>query len=119
MKATELRCDYRQNPIGIGGAQPRLDWILSSEGYCDAQTAAQVQVSLDRDNWAESLAWDSGVVNSSHNSMIYGGPAVPSNTLVYWRVRVWDASGACGEWSETACWRQGITQSDWRAGWIG
>ena len=119
MKATELRCDYRQNPIGIGGAQPRLDWILSSEGYCDAQTAAQVQVSLDRDNWAESLAWDSGVVNSSHNSMIYGGPAVPSNTLVYWRVRVWDASGACGEWSETACWRQGITQSDWRADWIG
>ena len=119
MRATELRCEYRRNPIGIGSAQPRLDWILSAGGYGSAQTAAQVQVTFDRDNWADSLAWDSGVVNTPYNGMVYGGPQVPSNAVAHWRVRVWDQSGDVGDWSDVACWRQGLAESDWRARWIG
>ena len=26
MKATALRCDYKRNPVGIGGANPLLTW---------------------------------------------------------------------------------------------
>lgn len=119
MKAIELRCDHRRDPIGIGSAQPRLDWLLTAESYGSAQTAAQVQVSFDGDDWAESLAWDSGVVNTPHNSVVYSGPAVPSNVVAYWRVRVWDQSGTVGDWSDVARWRQGVAPSDWRAQWIG
>lgn len=119
MKATQLRCDYKRDPIGIGGANPMLSWLDFSEGYGAAQTAAQVQVSSSFTDWTESLLWDSGRVGTRRSSLVYDGPAIPSNALVCWRVRVWDASGACGEWSEAACWRQGIAQSDWRADWIG
>ena len=119
MKANTLRCDHRHNPIGVGSAQPLLSWFLSADGYGDAQTAAEVQVSSDAENWSEALVWDSGKTNTPYNSMIYSGPAAPSNAVSYWRVRVWDASGVCGEWSDAACWRQGVARDDWHAGWIG
>ena len=119
MRATELRCDHKRDPIGIGGAQPLLSWYLSSDVCGDAQTAAQVQVSSAAGNWAEALVWDSGVVDTALNSMVYAGPAIASNAVALWRVRVWDARGCAGEWSEVACWRQGIAREDWRAAWIG
>ena len=95
MKATELRCDHKRDPIGIGGAQPLLSWQLSAEGYGDAQSAVQVQAAASPDGWDRDLLWDSGIVRTPHCGMVYGGPALGSNTLAYWRVRVWDASGAC------------------------
>ena len=119
MKAYDLRCDHKRNPIGIGGARPLLSWQLSAEGYGDAQTAAQVQAAFSATDWAGSLAWDSGRVDTRRNSIVYGGSALPSNALVYWRVRVWDASGERGEWSDAACWRQGVDRADWQADWIG
>ena len=119
MKATELRCDHKRNPVGIGSVNPLLSWFIAVEGYGQMQTAAQVQISSQADDWSKNLFWDSGVVNTRRNSMAYGGPAIPSNAPAYWRVRLWDAEGRCDEWSEAACWRQGIAQVDWSADWIG
>lgn len=119
MKATQLRCDHKQNPIGIGGERPLLSWFLASEDRGDRQTAARVQVSSDIVDWKDGLIWDSGRVASCDNGMVYGGPALPSNGLVYWRVRVWNGRGECGGWSDIAQWRQGIARADWSADWIG
>ena len=31
LSVTDLRCEYRTNPLGIDLEQPRLSWILKSE----------------------------------------------------------------------------------------
>lgn len=32
LKAAKLRCEYLENPIGIGEIKPRFGWILESDG---------------------------------------------------------------------------------------
>jgi len=49
-----LRCEYRQKPLGIDAAKPRLSWVLDS----GRQTAYQVVV---------TGLWDSGKVNSDQS----------------------------------------------------
>ena len=119
MKAVALRCDHKVNPVGIGGPRPLLGWFVEAEGYGRTPGGAQVQVSSCAGDWESALLWDSGRLEGAVNGVPYGGPAIPSNARVFWRVRLWDEAGEPGEWSETACWRQGIAVSDWQAQWIG
>jgi hypothetical protein len=44
VKVVHLRTEYRENPLGIDSAQPRLSWQLQSEARGTAQTAYQVRV---------------------------------------------------------------------------
>ena len=66
------------------------------------------------------VLWDSGIVESSSSvNKLYAGVALKSNQNCYWRVRIWDKSGACTEWSSTARFSMGLlNDSDWHGGWI-
>ncbi|PIZ30706.1 MAG: hypothetical protein COY42_33525 [Armatimonadetes bacterium CG_4_10_14_0_8_um_filter_66_14] len=102
--ATDLRCEYRTNPLGIDVPKPRLSWRLTA----GRQTAYQVVV--------DGL-WDSGKVESDQSlSIEYAGKALRSSQCVAWKVRVWPG----GQWSEPATWTMGVlAPEEWQAEWIG
>src|SRR5689334_10660182 len=65
LKATELRTEYRSNPLGIGEAKPRLSWLLASvdeKSRGQRQTAYQILVASSEQKLAadEGDLWDTG-----------------------------------------------------------
>lgn len=72
-----LRCEYRDNPLGIDAAQPRLSWMMAeTEVRGQRQTAYQVLVASTeaRLKFDQGDLWDSGKVVSRQSIQIeYGG----------------------------------------------
>ena len=101
----DLRCEYRQDPLGIDVAKPRLSWQLSA----GRQTAYQVVV---------EGVWDSGKVESDQSlSVEYAGKPLEAQASFLWKVRVWDAAGKASAWSKPARFSTGL--HNWQAKWIG
>jgi len=122
LTATNLRCEYLKNPLGIDIEQPRLSWVLDSDGQGQGQTAYRILVA---DSW-EKLGgnignlWDSGKVQSRQSvNIVYAGQKLKSRRQVYWKVRVWDKGGHPSAWSKTAGWEMALELSDWQAKWTG
>ena len=122
MIVTNLRCEYLTNPLGIDIAQPRLSWELRDGRRGARQSAYQVQVvSGETAPFAgDADLWDTGQVVSDASAHVpYGGPPLRPGRRCYWRVRVWDESGAPSAWSEAAFWEAGLLDStNWLADWI-
>lgn len=120
-----LRCEYRDNPEGIGETHPRLGWILAGEANVrdQHQTAYQVLVASSPAKLQPGSAdfWDSGKVPSDRmQQIVYSGRPLAARDECWWRVRVWDQTGAPGAWSTPGHWSIGLlAPSDWRARWIG
>jgi len=119
----ELRCEYRENPLGIDATQPRLSWILKSSERDQRQMAFQILVasSLAKLRAGEGDLWDSGKVASDASILVpYAGKPLASHAECFWKVRVWDGSGKATPWSEPARWSMGLlAEHDWKAKWIG
>jgi len=118
-EASMLTCDYQAEPIGIGSGHPLLRWNIAAGGRPALQSAYRVTAASSQAGLSRPDLWDSGEVLSDKPAAIYDGKPPVSGQRVYWRVRIRDGSGAQGPWSGTACWRQGIGQSDWTGVWIG
>ena len=124
---SNLRCEYRVDPLGIDSANPRLEWkyktnISPERGL--SQSAYEVIVSSAPTLLAENKGdlWASGKVASDQMSQIaYGGKPLASNQACWWKVRTWDQNGKASEWSPGARWTMGVLkQEDWQgAKWIG
>ncbi|GIV79953.1 MAG: alpha-L-rhamnosidase [Litorilinea sp.] len=121
-QVTRLRCEYKDNPIGIDVAAPRLSWQLQASGRQVRQSAYQIQVAEDADALAaeRDLHWDSGKVLSPDSiHQPYQGPPLQSGRRYHWRVRVWDSLDRPSAWSQVAFWEMGLlAPGDWRARWI-
>ena len=106
-----LRCEFRENPLSIDAARPRLSWVIESKDKGVFQTAYQVVV---------DGVWDSGKVPCDKSQNIeYGGKPLVSGTRYNWKVRLWDNSGKASKWSEPARWTMGLLKpEDWTARWI-
>ena len=119
----DLRCEYLTNPIGIGNSMPGLSWKIRSASNGTFQKAYQVIVSNDSNFPDEENAdlWDSGKILSSESVLIpYTGPALASNSVCYWKVRIWDRNDELSEWSQTGTFSVGLlSESDWKADYIG
>ncbi len=117
-----LRCEYLVNPLGIDAISPRFSWVLFSNQRGEKQTAYQILVasSVKLINADAGDIWDSGKVDSDDSSQIaYAGKPLMSRQHCYWKVRVWDARGKAGKWSDSAQWQMGLLQpTDWIAKWI-
>jgi alpha-L-rhamnosidase len=117
-----LRCEYRENPLGIDALVPHLSWQSNSTERNWKQTAYRVLVasSIDRLQSGQADVWDSGKIESDESvGIAYHGPALESGTRYYWKVRVWDAEGNVSESAETAWWEMGLLHpDDWKAKWI-
>lgn len=115
LQVQDLRCEYMENPLGIGVVSPRLSWKLVSQQRGVVQSAYQIRVAD-----AHGELWESGKMRSDQSLHVpYDGPALQSSQRCTWRVRVWDGADSPSDWSEEASWEMGLLHaSDWHAQWI-
>ncbi len=115
----KLRCEYRENPICIDEAKPRLTWLI--EGDLKNQTGYEILVASSEGLLKPGKAdlWDSGKVASDETVNIeYAGKPLASRQEVFWKVEVFDEKDR-GEWSKPAAWTMGLLDSgDWKADYI-
>ncbi|MBN1580995.1 MAG: family 78 glycoside hydrolase catalytic domain, partial [Anaerolineae bacterium] len=116
LSPSNLKCEYKVNPIGIDTPRPRLSWQIQSPARGVTQTAYQVHVTGDDG----AVLWDSGRVDSDQSIHVsYGGPALVSGQRCAWQVRAWVDGAQVSAWSEAATWEMGLLQADdWQAQWI-
>lgn len=121
-----LRCELREDPLGVDTRQPRLGWLLEP-ARPDArdlrQSAYQVLVASTAAALADDKGdlWDSGKISSDQSSLLpYAGLPLRSSQQVFWKVRVWDQADHASSWSRPARWTMGLlAATDWQARWIG
>jgi alpha-L-rhamnosidase len=117
-----LRCEYRENPLGIDAPTPHLSWQNAGRERNWKQAAYEVLVATNNDRLqpAQADVWDSGRVESDDSvGIAYQGPALESRKRYYWKVRVWDTAGHVEESTENAWWEMGLLRTeDWKAKWI-
>ena len=118
-----LRCEYRENPLGMEATQPQLSWQMRDNRRGAAQRAYQVLVASSPKLLGKDQAdvWNSGKINSGESARVpYGGKALGSRQRYYWKVKLWDHDGRESAWSEPAWWEMGLlAPADWQAEWIG
>jgi alpha-L-rhamnosidase len=122
MIASDLRCEYAHNPLGIDATRPRLSWVLSAARRNQQQQAYQVLAASSPEQLAAATPdlWDSGIVPSADTLVEYGGPLLESRRRVWWKVRAWNRDGQAGPFSEPAWFEMALLHpGDWRADWIG
>jgi alpha-L-rhamnosidase len=119
----ELRCESREDPLGIDVVSPRLSWTISSQRRGEHQSAYRVLVASSPDALARDVGdlWDSGRVASPQSYGIeYAGKPLASRTRCLWKARVWDRDEKATAWSAPARWSMGLlNREDWQADWIG
>jgi alpha-L-rhamnosidase len=111
-----LRCEYRENPLGIDSGKPRLSWKLETgSSFAKASTFAKAtgdktaDKNLKLDRGIKQTAyqvlvassevllkkdkgdlWDSGKVMSDQSVHVeYAGKPLGSRVQCHWKVRVW------------------------------
>ncbi len=126
LRPTNLRCEYREDPLGIEVESPRLSWVLDSsapEERDQHQAAYHILVASTRDhlNNDQGDLWDTGKVESDATIQIpYAGTPLKSDQQVYWKLRVWNDKHASSDWSDPATWSAGLlSPAEWKAKWIG
>jgi len=117
-----LRCEYRDQPLGIDHPAPRLSWTLESSVRGQKQTAYRVLVarSIRALQAGRGDLWDSGKVESNQSvNIVYAGGVLVSGQRCFWKVKVWDKDGASSDWSAASFWEMGLLKaSDWKGRWI-
>lgn len=123
VKIYDLRCENLTEPLGIGTTAPGLSWKFGPGSNGTYQKAFQLLVASKTELLDEKNAdlWNSGKIISSSSIVVpYGGKALKSRLVCYWKVRIWDENGGMSEWSPTAGFSVGLLEkSDWNASYIG
>ncbi|TAF73636.1 MAG: alpha-rhamnosidase [Bacteroidetes bacterium] len=116
----ELKCEYLSNPIGITSQNPRFSWLTISSQNGQKQTAYTLAISTLPGNLFKAI-WSSGMTDSDQSvNILYNGQKLASNTIYYWKVKVWDKNNLESEWSEINSFTTGLMNfSEWKAKWIG
>ncbi len=121
-RLTNLRAEYKINPIGIDILHPRLSWEMVSDERGFGQTAYQIRAaeSMEHLKSGKNLLWDTGKIASDHSIHVeYQGSIVKSGQRVYWQVRIWDLKDRATDWSDAAFWEMGLLDpADWKSSWI-
>jgi len=127
VKVDFLRCEMRENPVGIDQVKPYLSWRISmgttsanSRGL--VQTHYQVLVASAPEILAQNKGdlWDSGKINSPVSvNLPYTGLPLKSRMKCFWKVKIWTNKGE-SEWTSPALWSMGLLYAgDWKGRWIG
>ena len=126
ISATNLRVEYRVNPLGIGTTKPRFSWeVVTSDRAARGlnQTSYRVIVATTREKVEANNPdlWDSGFVSSSATCQIeYAGKPLTSRSHAFWRVEVSNSDQREFTTSRPAEFSVGLLQnSDWKSEWIG
>ncbi|MDR1287738.1 MAG: glycoside hydrolase family 78 protein [Treponema sp.] len=116
LKAVDLRCEYRTNPVGVCTARPRFSWRLDCDKKNVLQTAYSIEASGDGDFSAP--LWQSGKISSARSILVpWKGSPLASSSRYYWRVKIFDNHGEESPWSETASFETSLlSPEDWKTG---
>lgn len=119
LEVMQLQCEYRTNWLGSDHLRPQFSWVIQSNQRSTIQYSYHIQVSLEKEDWAQ-LLWDSGVVVSDQSIQIeYAGSPLQSRTRYYYRVQIEDQRGRMSTWSEIQWWETALLdQAEWQAQWI-
>ncbi len=121
MEITDLRTQNLKNPLGIQSVRPILSWKLRSDERAQRMTAYRIAASSTKEKLyvGDCDVWDTGKVDGSVCSTVYGGKALQSMQRVFWRVAVWDRDDVMSDFSDAAYFETGLLGSDDRhAKWI-
>ena len=123
---SNLRCEYRTEPLAVDSMAPRLSWELGASAAAQrnlGQLAYRIFVASDRAvlDGGKGDLWDTGRVESDETLGIsYAGRKMTSRVRCWWKVKVWDKQGAESEWSAPSSWTMGLLAADdWGGKWIG
>ena len=87
----DCRTDGRVEPLGVNSAQPAFSWRMQSDVIGAAQKSYRVVVK----DAADTVVWDSGVVESAASvGIVYEGEALKPCAAYTWTVTVTDQTGA-------------------------
>ncbi len=120
LSVNELKCEYRENPLGISEQFPRFSWKIFSDGYGINQKFYRIRVvNGEKALREERYVWDSGKTQSECPFAVrYQGEPLKPQTVYFWFVEVWDN---CGNFavSEIACFETGLfSLAEWKSRWI-
>lgn len=119
----DLRCENLTNPLGVDNTIPHLSWKIRADRAGTHQQFYQLLVATQESLLTEDKAdlWDTGQIASEESSWIlYAGKELSANSLVYWKVRVWNDKDEVSAWSPTACFSVGLLEADdWTAVYLG
>ncbi|MCK5862401.1 MAG: hypothetical protein KAH38_07940, partial [Candidatus Hydrogenedentes bacterium] len=119
--AKQLRCEGRENPLGVEEQRPVLSWSCVSDLRSMEQSAFRLLVASDLSLLVPGQAdiWDSEKVLSSEQRVSYGGSPLQAMDHIVWSVCIWDQEGSASDWSTPATWSMGLLRpEDWKADWI-
>lgn len=123
MQPESLRCEYVNNPLGIGVSQPRFTWnFTDSNERNKSQSAYEIIVNnnMNEIQKVKGDDWTSGKIISNENVNVeYEGKALQPFTRYYWRVKVYDEKGKPSDWSKPSWFETALLNpNDWSAKWI-
>ncbi len=122
MRVVDLRCEYMSNPMGVENSAPRLGWKLEAGGHNRSQSAYRILAASSPDLLITDTGdiWDSGKVRSNQSQhIVYEGAELAPRQQVFWKVQVWDETGAASLWSEISYWEMTLNPDAWQAKWVG
>ncbi|HEX7058158.1 MAG TPA: family 78 glycoside hydrolase catalytic domain [Bacilli bacterium] len=119
LQVTDLTCEYRHNPLGIGTRVPRFGWRLLSDRRGTLQKGYRIVVSGANGDFSAPI-WDSGYTESDASIQVqYAGPTLQSRARYAFRVKVWDTERNESDWSVTAWFETTLLDEvEWQAKWI-
>jgi len=120
---SSLKCEFKENPIGIESEFPRFSWEMKSIQQNVSQTAYRILVadSPNKLQRGEGNLWDTKKVKHNFSIQIqYLGKKLESVKKYYWKVMIWDEKDKMSAWSEPGMWQMGLlSPNDWSAAnWI-
>jgi alpha-L-rhamnosidase len=122
IELTDLKCEYRVNPLGIDTSHPRLSWIIESQHRGERQIAYQILAWSSETVLSKNKGslWDSGrVVSDETLGVVFAGQSLHSGQRVYWKVRIWNGDGTVSSFSQPAWFETALLNpTDWRGAWI-
>lgn len=111
-----MRCEYRECPLGVDVASPRLTWVYEGE----LSGRAQIRVIAGKSEIPENdLLWDSGWFDSAATAVNYTGAPLASDQRVWWKAMTRIAGQAETQTEAVSWFETGLPEdSDWHGSWI-
>lgn len=116
---TNLTCNGRTNPLGIGTNDISFSWASVASERGVVQSAYHIRVGTTPGG---ADVWNSGLVASAQQTDLTLPAGIPLTAAkrYYWQARVQDGSAVLSDWSDAAWFETGLlTTADWAgADWI-